>query len=308
MEFEPLELAEFVKETSEIMLSMDAMIKSYHGKNIEQMKKKLGDGTSLTTYVDKIMNDYVVEILHNAFPNYGILAEEKEEGLHLGKKHYEGDGIRLLVVDPLDGTRDFINGTGEFVVSVGLINRKTKRPEACVVLKPFGYDHERKLPRIEVASAQKDRGAKLCAIYQTNVEGKPKIERIYMDLGVSDKRELNKCILLKSRYHSNPTLEKILQQLPVAEIREVGSAGNKLLTLAKGEADLYLHLGPGRMLYEWDVAAELLVTERSGIVTTGNGGLILYDQPDPTLPEGIFASNGHVNEEALEIIRINSVR
>lgn len=192
------------------------------------------------TEIDKQSEAAIIDILHKAYPEHAILAEES--GLH------EGNGYEW-VIDPLDGTTNFLHGYPQFSVSIALKNKN--QLEQAVIYDPI---------RQELFTATRGSGAFL------------NDRRIR----VSSVNSLNGILLgtgfpFKAQQHVEAYLnmfKALFQQ--VADIRRAGSAALDLAYVAAGRLDGFWEIG----LQEWDMAAGvLLIQEAGGLVTDFSGGV-----------------------------------
>ncbi len=225
------------------------------------------------TAADKEANTLIVEALQREFPDDAILAEESaDDRTRLGRP-------RLWLVDPLDGTKEFVARNGEFVIMIALAEEG--RPVLGAILHPTSNTllHAR---RGGGAWAETDAGSRR--------------------LAVSDRRELADFRLLVSRSHRSAKVDALRARLGLAHETPCGSVGLKMFRLATGEADLYVHLGGGTK--EWDLAApEILIREAGGALTDADGAPIPYNRPDVRTPTAYAASNGPRHAEILAGLR-----
>lgn len=201
--------------------------------------QKSGGGGPVTE-ADRRANELIVAGLQAEFPGDEIVAEESA---HLAPKR-----DRVWFVDPLDGTREFVDRNGMFAVHIGLAIEG--KAVAGVVHAPIQR-----------------------ALWSGAV-GHP----CTLELG-HDKRELmmqpvkrtDALRLLVSRSHKSKKTEKIKQALGITQVREQGSVGLKCALLAMGEADLYLH--PSNKSSRWDSCAPQAVIEAAGGQLTDFAGV-----------------------------------
>src|SRR6185503_16332816 len=197
----------------------------------------------------------------DAFPTDAILGEEgPDDPARLGRE-------RVWIVDPLDGTRDFLARTGDFCVHVALAFRG----------RPVGGVVRHEVPELS-AHAVVGQGA---WIGQT---------RLAVSTSASAAR------VGVSRQSCPPPLAAAL-----GDRARPSGASVKYLALARGELDGILTLTPGEK--EWDTCApELVVLEAGGRVTGGDGRAFAYNQRDLGRPTGIVASNGLCHDELLSLV------
>ena len=125
------DLRNFSWEASEIMLSYSKKMKNHEEKNIVKTKR----GEDPVTLADLEVNNLIIQRIHEKYANFdwGILSEENVK-LSSNNNYYEPLSDLLWVLDPLDGTKDFIQGTGNYAMHLAL-NFKEK-PYLGVVLIP----------------------------------------------------------------------------------------------------------------------------------------------------------------------------
>lgn len=220
---------------------------------------------SPVTVADREANQKIQEMLQGAFPDYGWLSEETVDSSdRLASR-------RVWVVDPMDGTQEFIQKIPEFAVSIGLV--EDGRPILGVVYNPT-LD--------QLFWAIRGQGA-WCEEQQLRVPETPR---------------LAEATILSSRSETKRGEWKGLTSLFRA--RPMGSIAYKLACLANGEADASFTLVPKN---EWDICGgTLLVEEAGGIVTNLRGKPVIFNQPT-TLLQGLVASNGNLHAQLLELIR-----
>lgn len=224
----------------------------------------------ISTEVDRLSQEIILQILHEAFPHDRLCAEENTPTLKISPQV----GERIWIVDPIDGTRGFAMKNGEFSVMIGL----AVHGEAMVgvVLEPA---YER------LTYAAKGMGCWTATGSET-----PRRCR------VSECPSVSKSTLIQSHYKpSHPNLPRELLQ-PAKQIHTY-SAGVKLAYVARGEADIYVNDYPN--FHDWDICAgHFLVVEAGGVVTGLHGTEIRYGLPGFTQDDGLLATNGILHPEA----------
>jgi 3'(2'), 5'-bisphosphate nucleotidase len=230
------------------------------------------------TEADRRANDLICERLEREFPGVPIVAEESDPQTFAHFRAHD----RVFFVDPVDGTREFVDRNGEFAVMIGLL--EGPRAIASVIDAPA---------RGEVFAAWVGQGAVRVA------EGEERPIR------VSDVEQVRQGALVGSRSHRSPQLERALTRLAPREIRVMGSAGLKGTLVAKGEVEGYV--APGYAGKRWDAcAADALVVAAGGVLTDTHGDAIDYRAPSLSNDRGLLATNGRVHDElvrALEELR-----
>ncbi|HEX5806084.1 MAG TPA: inositol monophosphatase family protein [Macromonas sp.] len=219
--------------------------------DVESVRIAAKQTNDFVTEVDKAAEDTIIETLLQAYPDHGIWAEEsgKREGKGAGKRH-------MWIIDPLDGTTNFIHGFPVYCVSIALMY--DGKVEQAVVYDPT---------RNDLFCATKGRGA-------------------YLNdrrLRVAKRTTLRDC-LLSTGFPFRPgdnfraymgMLEDVMPR--VAGVRRPGSAALDLAYVAAGFSDGFFETG----LSPWDVAAgALLVTEAGGLVGNFTGEADFLEQKE----------------------------
>jgi myo-inositol-1(or 4)-monophosphatase len=199
------------------------------------------------------------QILRDAFPTYGWLSEETVDN---------DDRLaceRVWIVDPLDGTKEFIKGIPEFVVAIALAERGV--PVMGVSYNPI---------KNELFSGIRGAGCFL--------DGKP--------VTVSTVSALEHSTILASRSETARGEWKAYEGR--VRVRAIGSVAYKLALVAAGQADATFTLTPKS---EWDIASGVaLIVAAGGRVTDLNGDEMHFNRRDVKTP-GFVASNGHLHSE-----------
>ena len=233
------------------------------GRNADKQASVKSNRYDPVTIFDRIAERVIVSAIERAFPEHGILSEE-------GTCRNESSPY-LWVIDPLDGTNNFLRGYPQFSVSIALLNRGEGRV-ACV------YDPLRD----ELFTAIAGRGALLNG-EPLRVSEQPSIDGAMIGVGLSS--------LPQRALRSNETERRLIPR--VRALRNSGSACLNLAYVAAGRLDAswFVALSP------WDVAAAtLLIHEAGGRVTDLRGN----ELTDPGA--GVVATNGKIHEEMLAII------
>ena len=225
---------------------------------------------SPVTEADKDANEAILAILTAAFPADAILSEETPDS------EARFTNRRVWIIDPLDGTKDFIERSGEFCVHVGLAI--DGHPVVGAVYQP--------ITRV-MASASKGHGA-----WRSRGDGGDlHRERLH----VSATAELSALRVGTSRAYPSPKLVAFLDEHGIARRVAMG-ASTKLVAVAAGELDVVINAGSGEQ--EWDTCApEVIVREAGGGYSDRDGRPFLYNQRDPMHRRGSIASNGACHAE-----------
>jgi 3'(2'), 5'-bisphosphate nucleotidase len=214
---------------------------------------------SPVTAADYASNDLILSHVRESFPADAILSEESADSAARLTSQ------RVWVVDPLDGTREFIDQNGEFSVMIGL----AIDGRAClgVVYQPTAD---------LLYGAVAGHGA-----WVEDRHGRRRLDRVAGRSGAAVR-------MVGSRSHAHPLVERLRAVMGIGDVAPSGSVGVKCARIAEGEFDLYVH--PVHYLKEWDVCApEIILREAGGTVTDCLGEPLVYNKPDPRHPHGIFA-------------------
>ena len=189
-------------------------------------------------------------------------------------------GERFLLVDPLDGTREFIARNGEFTINIALV--EDGRPKAGAVYAPA-------IARLWFGGER----AFVCAAAVGSGLPKPSAWR-----AIRARPAPPRLVALASRSHANPQTEAFLEMLPIAERLARGSS-LKFCAIAEGSADVYPRFGP---TMEWDTAAgDAVLRAAGGVVLTLSGEPLVYGKVDEGLRNPAFVAWGDVG--AARILR-----
>jgi 3'(2'), 5'-bisphosphate nucleotidase len=238
--------AALIDEIRAVALNAGAAILEVYAQDFAIERKS---DASPVTQADHLAEAIIVATLHRITPGVAVVAEELAEAGGLPETAPE----RFWLVDPLDGTKEFIARNGEFTVNIALV--ENRRPVLGVV----------HAPALDVTywaaggHAFRRRGSSAA----TPIAARPVPKE--------------GAVCLHSRSHADEAqLAAYLATLPKAQ-RVVSGSSIKFCLLAAGEADLYPRFGP---TMEWDTAAGQAVLEAAGgRVTTRDGAPFLYGKP-----------------------------
>jgi 3'(2'), 5'-bisphosphate nucleotidase len=228
------------------------------------------------TAADRRANALICAALAARFPGVPIVAEESDPDTFRDFR----SAPRVLFVDPLDGTREFIARNGEFAVMIGLLDGA--RAVAGVVHAPV--------------TGTSWVGAPGTGAWRIEGGGS------WVPVRVSAEDDLGRARLVASRSHRSASLRRALAALGGASVRALGSAGLKGAEVAQGTADAYVDTGAGTK--RWDACAiDALVTAAGGRVTDTRGAPIDYRGPDLANRQGVLVTNGLVHDAILARLR-----
>lgn len=224
-----------------------ATLTYYNGAFGPEVRQK--DDRSPVTLADEVAHRILLEGLRRIDPDTPVVSEEAEAAPFETRAGWR----RFWLVDPLDGTKEFIQRRAEFTVNVALI--EDGEPVLGVVLAP-ALDLLYWAVKGEGAWREHNGGS---------------AERIFSS-GPASGAPLT---VVESLSHPSPELEKYLQTIPVARRIKAGSS-LKFCWVAEGKADIYPRLGP---TMEWDVAAGDCVYRQSGR-NRERASPLTYNKPD----------------------------
>jgi myo-inositol-1(or 4)-monophosphatase len=221
----------------------------FKGKYVVQEKSK----NNPVTTADLEANRRIRETIHRDFAQDGWLSEEDRDSAERLKKS------RVWVVDPIDGTQEFIEGVPQFAVSIALV--EDGRPKVAVIFNPA-----------------KGRFYKAAAGHGAFLNQHP--------IRVTPRHDIKGARLLVSRSEPRRRFQVFVER---CEIKPVGSIAYRLARVASGDGDGTLTF---RSIHEWDICAGvLLVEEAGGKVVDGGGNALIFNQREPR-HRGVVAANG----------------
>ncbi|RTE86219.1 MULTISPECIES: inositol-1-monophosphatase [Gammaproteobacteria] len=242
------------------------LVKAYENPQLLEVDSK--SENDFVTNADKAAEEAIIATIKKSYPRHSILAEES--GLDQGD-----DADYQWVIDPLDGTTNFMRGIPHFCVSIALTVKGV--PQHAVVYDPI---------RDDLFTASKGSGSQLNG-FRTRVASKKSIEGTLLATGFPFRMKeiLNDYQKVFNAYF-----------MEAADIRRAGSAALDLAYVACGRVDGYFEAG----LKPWDtMAGELLVKESGGMVTDFAGGM------NQQASGNIVAANQKVIQQMLIVMRKN---
>ena len=232
-------------------------------ENLQVSSKGPGD---FVTSADKRTEKIIIEELQKAHPEYGIVTEES--GI-INKKNT----TNRWIIDPIDGTMNFLNGIPQFAISIGY--EEENEIKCGVIFDPI---------KNEMFSAEKGNGS-----YLNNSR-----------IRVSNKKKLKDSLLVTGGpKNSSKNKEKIFSEFVkvsnsiLCPVRKFGSAALDMAYVACGRFDGYWQ----RELNYWDIAAGIIILKEAG-------GFIDFFEPikEAPLKKNVLASNSNIHEEFINLI------
>ena len=268
-------------EASDILLYYSQKIKD------NQCKKnfiKTKDFNEPVTLADLEVNNLIIKKIKQKYLNikWNILSEENANDVFTSK----GEHDWLWVLDPLDGTKDFIQGTGNFAVHLAL-NYKN-RPFIGFVLIPSKN-------QLWISNGN-----------STWCENRNGIKNKFQ---VSENIRLRDMRIITSKNHKNESLQDLINKIGFSEIIEMGSIGCKIGAILRGDADIYISLSipGGSAPKDWDFAApEAVLKAAGGAITNINNQELDYNQKG-FLQEGLIVASNYKNNHAKLCLEIRGI-
>ena len=232
-----------------------------------------GEGPVSTA--DMAINELLISGLKEKFPlvQWDILSEESAKERKLKNQASNFDWQWIL--DPLDGTKDFLQGSENYAVHLALAYKK--KPKIGIVVIP---------ERDELWFGIIGREA-----WYENHKGVKK------SVCFSDRKEISRLINVSSKNHQGEILQNLLKELKFGQTKNIGSVGCKVATILRGESDVYISLSGETSPKDWDMAAPHAVIEAAGgSFSHADGRSLSYDKSDYSQRGCLIASHGKSHE------------
>ena len=261
------DIKEFSWEASNLLLYYSKILKDSNSKCNILKNDNIEDPV---TVADLKVNDLIINRINEKYKNmnWEILSEEN---VKITAKSYKNITDWVWVLDPLDGTRDFMQGTSNYAMHLALNYRG--KPFLGIVLIPekeelwIGYGDN-------VWCEKKD-GSKI----------NPNLSR---------NKGLRNLVLVTSKNHRNQNLNKLIQKINFNKVIIMGSIGCKIASIIRGESDIYISLSmPGKSSpKDWDFAApEAIIKAAGGAITNLDNQDLYYGNLNFEQSGIIVASN-----------------
>lgn len=218
---------------------------SFRSQHLHIEEKSAGQGP--VTEADFAVDAHLRNFIENEFPDWPLISEES-----LPAKPLPSSQKRFWLLDPIDGTKQFIDGSSEWAIMLALI--ENENPIWGLIYQPT----EKK--GFWAAAGE---GA-----WVTNGEN-------FQRMQTRPESEFSESIIALSRSHPSPKIEALAKGAGILKTLRHGSVGLKFAKICEGDADFYLNFS-GRC-HSWDLApGDLLLRESSGILSDLEGGRISY--------------------------------
>lgn len=225
-------------------------------------------GDEPVTVADRRASEIIVAGLASAFPDDPVISEELPSSSGMLAPS------RLWLVDPIDGTKDFIRGGDGFAVMIGLVIDG---------VPTLGVVHQPTLDRTFFATP--DGGAYVVTA------------GVLAKLAVSDVANAADVRLVASASHRSADIDRVKTQLGIDNELNIGSVGVKLCLIALGVRDLYVN--PAAKTKSWDTCAPEAILVAAGGKLTDVGGVAIGYREELAHRHGLIASNGRVHAEVV---------
>ena len=251
----------FSWEASDILLNYAQIIKD--SKNKRNILKN-GNEEDPVTLADLKVNEIMIKRIHDTYKNvdWEILSEEN---VKVNPRYCDMNKDFLWVLDPLDGTKDFIQGTGNYAMHLAL-NYK-KKPYLGIVLIP---------DKNELWISNNER------VWCENKIGECKKPNL------SNKDDLKDMTIVTSKNHRNQILQTLIKKANFKEVIVMGSIGCKIASILRGESDIYicLSLPEETCPKDWDFSAPAAALSAAG------GAITNLENEDLTYGNSNFEQRG----------------
>ena len=262
-------------EASDILLYYAKILKNSDNKNKIIRNHNLNDPV---TIADLKVNEIIIKKIKEKYinVNWEILSEENSKS---DSYRFNKNTDWTWVLDPLDGTKDFIQGTKNYAMHLALNYKQT--PYLGIVLIP-----------------EKDElwicnGEKVWCERRDKSKIKPSLQR---NLSLQD------MVIVTSKNHRNKILKNLIDKISFKNVVVMGSIGCKIASILRGESDIYICLSvPGKSSpKDWDFAApEAALKAAGGAITSLNNEELIYGKPNFEQGGIIVASSNFKNHQNL---------
>lgn len=236
-----------------------------HLNQVEQLTVKAKSRNDFVTEVDQTAEQEIVHVIRRAYPDHAILAEEGGA---------DGSSEFVWIIDPLDGTTNYLHGLPQFAVSIALQHKD--KLEHAVVYNPWSQ---------ELYTASRGQGAQLDG-RRIRVSKARTLDGSLIGSGFPFRQNQNLDVYL-------PMLRHVMEN--TAGVRRAGSAALDLAYVAAGRLDGFWEFG----LQPWDMAAGMLLISEAG----GRIGDLASDNADPLKTGNVLAGSPKVFEALADVFR-----
>ena len=226
-------------EAADVFLYYSNLLKNSNGNENILRNNNLNDPVTL---VDLKVNELIIKRINEKYKNinWDILSEEN---VKISSKNIDNTKNWIWILDPLDGTKDFIQGTGNYAMHLALSFKG--KPYIGFVLIP--HKNQLWIADGNKTWCEKRDGSK----YQPNI---------------FNKKNLQEMTLVTSKNHGNAVLKNLIQKINFRKVEIMGSIGCKIASIVTGDSDIYICLSlPGKSSpKDWDFAAPACILREAG--------------------------------------------
>ena len=275
-------------KAADILLYYSKLLKDSDGKSNILKNNNEEDPVTLA---DLKVNEIIIKRINEQYKNinWDILSEEN---VKISSETFDCNNDWIWVLDPLDGTKDFIQGTGNYAMHLAL-NYKQK-PYIGFVLIPD--KNQLWIADGKKTWCEKRDGSKYEPILLNN-------------------KNLQEMTLVTSKNHGNETLKNLIQKINFRKVEIMGSIGCKIASIVRGDSDIYICLSlPGKSSpKDWDFAApESILKAAGGAITNLDNQELFYGKTSFEQGGIIVATNnrythGSICREIKKIIEKNKI-
>jgi len=233
-----------------------------------------GDGP--VSAADMAVNELLISGLNNnlTYKEWDILSEETSKEETFQESNYKKDWCWIL--DPLDGTKDFLQGSENYAVHIALAYKQ--KPKIGIVLIP-----------------EKDElwfGIIGSGAWVENRDGTKK------HISFSQRLKISELVLVSSKNHQQSQLQNLLLTFSFAKTKKIGSVGCKVASILRGDADVYISLSGKTSPKDWDMAApHALIEAAGGEFSHADGTNLIYQNPTYSQSGCLIASHGKSHQK-----------
>ena len=268
-----------------------SMLRDFESESIslyesQESSKQNHTEKDFVTAADLALNKLITEDFSIHFPNIKWEIVTEENAKNESFTHYQSNSDWVWFVDPLDGTRDFVQKSGEYAVHLGLIFKN--KPILGLILLPSLKELWFGVKGIGTWVESEDLSLKRSE---------------FMNLPNS-----NPFKVLTSKNHNNSKLELILREMNFKNVIRMGSIGFKVCNLLKNQADIYLSISDKTSPKDWDIAAPHALLDNSRCNFTYVSGESIYYLQKDFHQEGCLIASTLSNKEHLNVCeKVNAI-
>ena len=263
-------------QAADIFLDFSRQI---NDSNFKDEVLKSVDINNPVTEADLKVNEIMIK---NISKNYSNINWDflSEENVKINSSSHRCDSDWLWILDPLDGTKDFIQGTGNYAMHLALNYRG--KPYLGIVLIPSKNE-------LWIAVGEK---------VWCEKRNKNSFEKYLF----KSNKSLSEMVLVTSKNHKNDYLNRLIKKINFKKVINMGSIGCKIASIIRGESDIYISLSlPNKSSpKDWDFAApEAILKAAGGSITKINNQELYYGKPNYEQGGIIVASNNNLRHEII---------